>query len=64
MSVERQSTSFIRDICKQQDYYYDIINTWLVGVPTYVPNVDYPIPPLGYIPLDISTLPIAIANGT
>lgn len=34
-----------------------------MGVPAYAPSVDYPIPPLGYISLDVHTLPIAIASG-
>lgn len=29
----------------------------------YVLGVDYPIPPLSYIPLDVYTLPSTIANG-
>lgn len=33
-----------------------MVDTWLVGVTMYVPHLVYPIPPLGYIPLDICTL--------
>lgn len=59
VGIKRQS-SFIRDICRQWDYYYRVTHTWLVGVPTYEPSFNYPIPPLGYIHLDFYILPMTI----
>lgn len=40
-----------------------MFDTWLVGILAYAPRLEYPIPHLGYIPLDIHTLPSAIASG-
>jgi len=61
--VERHSSTFVRDICRQRDYYHGFFDTWLVGVLSYAPNLDYLIPSHDYIPFYIYTLPYVTING-
>ena len=60
--MKRYSSTFVRDISRQRDYYHGVVDTWLVGIPSFRPGLEYLLFPPGYIPLDISMLPNATAN--
>jgi len=40
-----------------------IIATWLVGFPTFIFGVPYPLPLRGYILVDVSTIPTTLTSG-
>jgi len=51
--IESRSSAFVHGICQQRDYYNGIVQTWLTCVLAFAPGIEYPIPPLSYISIDI-----------
>jgi len=51
--TQSKSSSFINGIYQQRDYYSGIMQTWLTCVPSFILEVQYPIPPLSYMLIDI-----------